>query len=212
MLTVAIVSAIIAAPLLAYGLPPRRPLLWALLAGSLLALGAMLWLRAPREDWAGRSFDRGLLSPVPIAIAASLVALAIVACVPSFRRSAPFPRARLAAWALALAMGGAVAGVAQQMRDYEITRWRSQLVRQGLEAHYTAHGRYPARLEDLVPAQLEEVPRARMGWRSVPFEYAVRDGGYRLAFRSGNGTWVYDSATQEWWPATALTYSGTTRR
>lgn len=204
MLTLAIVSAIIALPLLAYGLPPRRPLPWALLAGSLLALGAMLWLRSPREDWMGRSFDRGLLGPVPIAIAALLVALAVAACVPPFRRSAQFPRARLAAWALALAMGGAVAGVAQQMRDYEITRWRSQLVRQGLEAHYAAHGRYPERLDQLVPAQLEEVPRAKIGWTTVPFEYAPRDGGYRLAFHSGNGTWVYDSGTQEWWPASYL--------
>jgi len=204
MLLIGGLCAAIGAVMLAYArpepLPPERRARFLLIValGAAVGLAMAGWLRMPSDVWVERSFARRLARPLPLAFLVLLAVAGALACVPRFRRGAGLDRARPFVWALALALGGVISGVAMQMRDYEITRYRSQEVRLALEEYRAARGAYPERLEQLVPGWLAEVPRARTGWLESPFEYASTPERYRLSFASSSGTWVFDSRRTEW--------------
>src|SRR5262245_21046966 len=165
---------------------PRERLAWRLiiLGGAAAGVATMALLRLPTDEWMERSFVRRLATPVPIACGAVYLSLALVALVPPFRRSAAFERMRPWAWGMMLMMGGVVGGISMQLLDYEITRFRSQEVRNALHAFHAGRGHYPSRLDELVPGWLSEVPQARAGWRSPPFVYESAGADYRLSFAS----------------------------
>lgn len=80
---------------------------------------------------------------------------------------------------------------------------RAQPLIEALERYKQAHGNYPADLQTLVPAYLENIPKPALRY---PYFYTVCTDGsvYILLFRPGGHSdltpkrWGYSSATRAW--------------
>lgn len=100
---------------------------------------------------------QGLLSL--LAAVAGLALLAAGALWAGLRRQGALARSRLLRAALYLGLGLATAGA---LRLHTATaRGNAETVIAACQRYRAAHGRFPERLEELVPGQLPRVPRAR---------------------------------------------------
>ncbi len=195
---------------------PLLTLFGVLLLGRLLGL---VHLAAGIGEWLSQRFGAGAgalvsaLSAVVVCVAAAplvvsdafasgapLVALAAVLTAPYAliaRRRARDPgaaaldgRTRGLAGALALA-AIALANTAAESYQRQARDVTSAGVISALESYRSAHGGYPDALEDLVPEQLPEVPRPRMGVLANADEvYTYSNFGDSYALEFSSVLWV----------------------
>lgn len=68
-----------------------------------------------------------------------------------------------------------------------------------IKAYHAREGRYPEKLDVLVPRDIPEVPRLARGGGVQKFHYRTTEGGYTLGYASGWMTMTsYDSTTGKW--------------
>jgi replication-associated recombination protein RarA len=129
-------------------------------------------------------------------VLASLVAIVMI----PIGLSRPRHGARVAAVYFAML----VAAVAVALGNQQIARARAERIVAALQAYKAAHGAFPERLTDLVPAYLPAVPRARCVLAFGEFHYshddddddgtlwftAVSPFGRRL-YRLQTASWMY---------------------
>ncbi|HYE97623.1 MAG TPA: hypothetical protein VEJ18_01880, partial [Planctomycetota bacterium] len=139
--------------------------------------------------WAGRRPmpDFSLLPLVLLIFSLGALLLYLVTALLSYHgglKATPgFRLLRLISLCLALPAFGTVAGVVLQNVDRGNAEAARETIRAALERHREVQGAYPGHLEDLVPAYLPALPRARYGWDNADFVYrgpVAGDEGYRL--------------------------------
>jgi hypothetical protein len=131
-------------------------------------------------------------------IGESLIAILVAIVMIAVGLSRPRHGARLAAVYLAMAVAAAAVVVGNQ----QIARARAQRIVAALQAYKAAHGAFPDRLTDLVPAYLPAVPRARWVLVSGEFHYShdaeSDDGTLWFPSLSPFGRRLYRLQTASW--------------
>ena len=78
--------------------------------------------------------------------------------------------------------------------EITLNKARGQLLIDAIEQHRVAEGKPPAKLQDLVPTYLQEVPTTTMG---PAFKYHTIENTYSLEFGGGKGC-IYVANITSW--------------
>jgi hypothetical protein len=96
----------------------------------------------------------------------------------------------------------ATAAVAFMALDIHVAAQRAQTVVQALKIYNAQHGRYPERLEDLVPGTLPALPRARLALSSDTYYFRIDKEGKMPKFGytvvAPFGRMMYDFEALRW--------------
>lgn len=134
-------------------------------------------------------------------ISVGLLMLSLVAVLPHALLLRHLGRPAQHSWRLMLSMfGGAAASLVLIALNNALARERGAELVTAVEMLRSMQGRYPVTLQELVPTQLDAVPRAKLQFIYASFDYRMSRDRWNISYTSvpPYGTVNFDSGTREW--------------
>ncbi len=134
-------------------------------------------------------------------VSVGLLILSLVAVLPHALLLGHLGRPAQHSWRLMLSMfGGAAASLVLIALNNTLARERGAELVTAVEMFRSMQGRYPVSLQELVPTQLDAVPRAKLQFIYASFDYRVSGDRWNISYTSvpPYSTVNFDSGTREW--------------
>ncbi len=134
-------------------------------------------------------------------VSVGLLILSLVAVLPHALLLGHLGRPAQHSWRLMLSMfGGAAASLVLIALNNALARERGAELVTAVEMFRSMQGRYPVTLQELVPTQLDAVPRAKLQFIYASFDYRMSGDRWNISYTSvpPYGTVNFDSGTREW--------------
>jgi hypothetical protein len=134
-------------------------------------------------------------------VSVGLLILSLVAVLPHALLLRHLGRPAQHSWRLMLSMfGGAAASLVLIALNNALARERGAELVTAVETFRSMQGRYPVSLQELVPTQLDAVPRAKLQFIYASFDYRMSGDRWNISYTTvpPYGTVNFDSGTREW--------------